>query len=46
MRYQDWDVILFPGESNIPFQEFRTSCLCTQDPGMLHRFLSQHMNHG
>lgn len=35
MRYQDWDVILFPESSNIPFQEFRTACFCAQDPGML-----------
>lgn len=26
MRYQDWDVLLFPGESKIPIQEFDTKC--------------------
>ena len=26
MRYQSWDVLLFPLESRIPFQEFDTKC--------------------
>ncbi|ETN46139.1 uncharacterized protein HMPREF1541_00323 [Cyphellophora europaea CBS 101466] len=32
MRYQSWDVLLFPGQSRIPIQEFNTAChiLCQQ----------------
>lgn len=26
MRYQDWDVLLFPSESRVPVQEFDTKC--------------------
>lgn len=26
MRYQNWDVLLFPGDSRIPIQEFNTAC--------------------
>lgn len=26
MRYKSWDVLLFPGSSKIPQQEFKTSC--------------------
>ncbi|KIV89274.1 hypothetical protein PV10_08852 [Exophiala mesophila] len=26
MRYQDWDVLLFPAESRVPVQEFDTKC--------------------
>jgi hypothetical protein len=33
MRYQNWDVLLFPDLSKIPFQEFKTSCSVIQDPG-------------
>ncbi|PMD51800.1 uncharacterized protein K444DRAFT_647793 [Hyaloscypha bicolor E] len=32
MRYQNWDVLLFPDLSKIPFQEFKTSCSVVQDP--------------
>jgi len=32
MRFQDWDVLLFPGESQTPIQEFRTTCFSLQDP--------------
>ncbi|KAF1914351.1 hypothetical protein BDU57DRAFT_500624 [Ampelomyces quisqualis] len=31
MRYDDWDVILFPRESRVPIQEFKTACYHTQD---------------
>jgi hypothetical protein len=31
MRYDNWDVIVFPKESAIPIQEFRTACYTTQD---------------
>jgi hypothetical protein len=33
MRYQNWDVLLFPDLSKIPLQEFKTSCSVIQDPG-------------
>jgi hypothetical protein len=33
MRYQDWDVLVFPELSKIPLQEFKTSCQVIQDPG-------------
>ncbi|RII07402.1 hypothetical protein CUC08_Gglean008370 [Alternaria sp. MG1] len=26
MRYDDWDVILFPKDSHVPIQEFKTAC--------------------
>ncbi|KAF2713570.1 hypothetical protein K504DRAFT_530532 [Pleomassaria siparia CBS 279.74] len=31
MRYDDWDVIVFPRDSHIPVQEFKTACYVTQD---------------
>jgi hypothetical protein len=30
MRYDDWDVILFPKESHVPIQEFKTACYHAQ----------------
>lgn len=33
MRYQNWDVLVFPDSSKIPMQEFKTSCQVIQDPG-------------
>ncbi|PMD25145.1 hypothetical protein NA56DRAFT_565658 [Hyaloscypha hepaticicola] len=32
MRYQNWDVLLFPELSKIPLQEFKVSCSVIQDP--------------
>lgn len=29
MRYQSWDVLLFPADSRIPIQEFDTKCHVT-----------------
>jgi hypothetical protein len=26
MRYQNWDVLLFPADSRVPLQEFDTKC--------------------
>lgn len=34
MRYQLWDVLLFPEPSNVPIQEFKTACFVTQDAGI------------
>ena len=31
MRYDGWDVILFPKESHIPIQEFKTACYVSPD---------------
>ena len=33
MRYEYWDVILFPAESHIPIQEFKTACYVGQGQG-------------
>ncbi|EUC30705.1 hypothetical protein COCCADRAFT_39088 [Bipolaris zeicola 26-R-13] len=30
MRYDDWDVILFPRNSHVPIQEFKTACFVSQ----------------
>lgn len=40
MRYDNWDVIVFPKESAIPIQEFRTACYTTQDERELSLLLS------
>jgi len=31
MRFQDWDVLLFPADTHTPIQEFRTTCFALQD---------------
>ena len=31
MRYANWDVILFPKDSLVPIQEFRTGCYVGSD---------------
>ncbi|OCL07452.1 hypothetical protein AOQ84DRAFT_377672, partial [Glonium stellatum] len=31
MRYEYWDIILFPAEYHIPTQEFKTACYVDQD---------------
>jgi hypothetical protein len=33
MRYDNWDIILFPEKSNIPIQEYRTACYFSRDEG-------------
>lgn len=35
MRYQNWDVLLFPEASKIPIQEFKTTCHVIKDQGSL-----------
>ena len=30
MRYQDWDVILYPKGCQVPFKEFKTTCYAVQ----------------
>ncbi|KAF2174905.1 hypothetical protein K469DRAFT_680758 [Zopfia rhizophila CBS 207.26] len=31
MRYENWDIILFPRDSHVPIQEFKTACYAAQD---------------
>ncbi|KAK5281072.1 2-isopropylmalate synthase (Alpha-isopropylmalate synthase) (Alpha-IPM synthetase) [Exophiala xenobiotica] len=33
MRYQNWDVLLFPADSKIPIQEFDTKCYALEQNG-------------
>ena len=33
MRYEDWDVLLFPQGSKVPMKEFKTNCHVIQDAG-------------
>lgn len=33
MRYNDWDVLLFPGDSIVPVKEFRVDCHLVHDIG-------------
>jgi hypothetical protein len=33
MRYDNWDIILFPEDSNIPIQEYKTACFLSRDEG-------------
>jgi hypothetical protein len=42
MRYQNWDVLLFPGESRIPVQEFKTNCHVIPDQGA--RYISHSLS--
>ncbi|PKX90298.1 uncharacterized protein P174DRAFT_515425 [Aspergillus novofumigatus IBT 16806] len=36
MRYENWDVLLFPESSKVPIQEFRTQCFVTQEEALTH----------
>jgi hypothetical protein len=33
MRFENWDVLLFPEGSKVPIQEFKTQCFVTKDVG-------------
>ncbi|KAE8377437.1 hypothetical protein BDV26DRAFT_304935 [Aspergillus bertholletiae] len=33
MRYENWDVLLFPEDSKVPIQEFKTQCFVIKDRG-------------
>ncbi|KAK2024579.1 hypothetical protein LX32DRAFT_697054 [Colletotrichum zoysiae] len=35
MRYENWDVLLFPGSDHVPLKEFRTECHVVPDPESL-----------
>lgn len=32
MRYEDWDLLIFPQDSKIPLQEFKTQCHVVHNP--------------
>ncbi|KAJ6445217.1 NADH dehydrogenase (ubiquinone)-like protein [Purpureocillium lavendulum] len=36
MRYQDWDVLLFPADYRIPFKEFKVACHVVHDAVSIH----------
>ncbi|KAH7274888.1 hypothetical protein B0J15DRAFT_556761 [Fusarium solani] len=36
MRYEDWDVLLFPRDCGIPFREFGVTCQVVQDTEFAH----------
>ncbi|KAM0425539.1 hypothetical protein ACHAPT_009331 [Fusarium lateritium] len=36
MRYEDWDVLLFPRDCGIPFREFNVTCQVVQDTEFAH----------
>ncbi|KAM0326213.1 hypothetical protein ACHAQA_006810 [Verticillium albo-atrum] len=31
MRYQDWDILIFPWDTNVPFKEFKVDCNVVHD---------------
>lgn len=33
MRYQDWDILLFPTDCKIPIKEFKVACHVVHDAG-------------
>lgn len=35
MRFEEWDVLLFPKDSKVPMKEFKTNCHVVHDTGML-----------
>ena len=49
MRYRNWDVLLFPGGSKAPIQEFKTQCFVTKDKDSPYLqnavFLGPHAHH-
>ncbi|KAI4953413.1 hypothetical protein J4E91_002260 [Alternaria rosae] len=40
MRYDDWDVILFPKDSHVPIQEFKTACFVSLEDSQEKRSLT------
>ncbi|KAH8675274.1 hypothetical protein BX600DRAFT_167939 [Xylariales sp. PMI_506] len=42
MRYEDWDVLLFPKDSKVPLKEFKTQCHVVHD----HEFAIAHGSYG
>ncbi len=39
MRYEDWDILLFPRDCKVPFKEFKVACHVVHDSGR-HRLIS------
>lgn len=40
MRFENWDVLLFPDASRVPIQEFKTNCFVTRDTGTISLLLT------
>ncbi|KAL6862500.1 hypothetical protein ACO1O0_002733 [Amphichorda felina] len=40
MRYEDWDILLFPGTSKAPIKEFKVACHVIHDPEFPHTHTS------
>ncbi|KJZ80068.1 hypothetical protein HIM_00782 [Hirsutella minnesotensis 3608] len=36
MRYEDWDILLFPGDNGIPLKEFKVACHVVHDAEFSH----------
>lgn len=37
MRYEDWDILLFPRDCKVPFKEFKVACHVVHDNGRFKR---------
>ncbi|KAJ5929740.1 hypothetical protein N7454_006690 [Penicillium verhagenii] len=44
MRYENWDILLFPEHRNVPIQEFKTQCFVTRDTDSPYLHLSAAMS--
>lgn len=33
MRYEDWDILLFPRDGKVPLKEFKVACHVVHDNG-------------
>jgi hypothetical protein len=33
MRYEDWDILLFPEDRRVPMKEFKVACHVVHDAG-------------
>lgn len=33
MRYEDWDILLFPRDGKVPLREFKVACHVVHDNG-------------
>lgn len=42
MRYEDWDLLIFPQDSKVPLQEFKTQCHVVHDPGKIANRVVEH----
>lgn len=39
MRYEDWDILLFPRDCKVPFKEFKVACSVVHDIGRIYAIL-------